>query len=161
MVRILTFKLKAVLHMICVAFKNHHPSRGRLSLSARITQQPGQSARFSSTSIVRCSSNNRCSQQQLNLGHLMAPSVSSISSSHAKSLQRQALKMAILASEKHGTRIMKYMHWKYNGKLYYYVRVHCMPSRHLQQFNAPLVLTIWYSGLSCWLGLRKEKQRYC
>ena len=147
--------------MICVAFKNHHPSRGRLSLSARITQQPGQSARFSSTSIVRCSSNNRCSQQQLNLGHLMAPSVSSISSSHAKSLQRQALKTAILASEKHGTRIMKYMHWKYSGKLYYYVRVDCMPSCHLQQFNAPLVLTIWYSGLSCWLGLRKEKQRYC
>ena len=160
MVRILTFKLKAVLHMICVAFKNHHPSRGRLSLSARITQQPGQSARFSITSIVRCSSNNRSSQQQLNLGHLMAPSVSSISSSHSKSFPKTSTEDGH-SSEKHGTRIMKYMHWKYNGKLYYYVRVHCMPSRHLQQFNAPLVLTIWYSGLSCWLGLRKEKQRYC
>ena len=144
-------QLKAVLHVICVACKNHHPSRGRLSLPARITHQPGQSARFSSTS-------NRCSQQQLNLGHLMAPSVSSISSS--QSLPKTSTEDGH-SSEKHGTRIMKYMHWKYIGKLYYYVCVHCMPSRHLQQFNAPLVLTIWYSGLSCWLGLRKEKQRYC
>ena len=109
-------QLKAVLHMICVACKNHHPSRGRLSLPARITHQPGQSARFSSTSIVRCSSNNRCSQQQLSLGHLMAPSVSSISSSHAKSLPKTSTEDGH-SSEKHGTRIMKYIHWKYIGKL--------------------------------------------